>query len=637
MNANRVSRFPGLFLGLLASSGLVSAQAPANRFLDDSTVQVIHLTMDPADWAGLQKNYLLNTWYHATFEWNGITEAIGVRSHGGGSRSPFKPNLRLSFAKYDKSQTLLGLPIVLIKANNEDPSNLREWISMRLFRKMGIPAPRESPAQVFLNGQLLGFYYIVEFEEETFLARNFGENGGYLYEWNDTGYEFDYLGTDPALYARYLDLKTSQAAPDLDTLVKLVQVINQPAGPNFTDENFIAALSQYVEPKAFLTYGATEQALAGSDGLIGGDQGMNNFYLYQFQGTTLYSLIPWDKDFTFSDTGRDIMNGLTSGPNINLLAKRLASIPEYKQAYLGAIVKAASLLGGPGAWADQELTREYGLIRYAAGNDPNKQCMTDGTLHPCGTADFEAGVDYLHRFLRNRSDFVLAQAGAVGYVPATGGPRIASGGLSSLGGSGDVSPGAIVNIAGTALGPVARAATLPLPRIIGETFVTVEGVRAPLFSTSPGNIQFQIPGDIPPGDASVVVSTGGNTTGTEEVTVKPTTPNILAVLHVDGSAVAAGHPAVAVEILSLYATGLGVVDPDGPVGAAAGKLMATVLTPRVSLGNAAVSVTFSGLAPGFVGLYQLNLLMPKAMPAAVAAPLNVVIGTQFVAMQLALQ
>ena len=153
----------------LVCAAVLPGQTQAIPFMDDSQVQIINLTMDPIDWATLQQNYQQNTYYHATFTWNGISENIGVRSRGGGSRSPIKPNLDLNFAKYQKTQTFLGLPFVVIKANNEDASNLREWISMKLFRKMCIPAPREAPAQVYMNGQLLGFYYIVEHLDETFL------------------------------------------------------------------------------------------------------------------------------------------------------------------------------------------------------------------------------------------------------------------------------------------------------------------------------------------------------------------------------------------------------------------------------------------------------------------------------------
>ena len=234
---------------------------------------------------------------------------------------------------------------------------------MKLFRKMGLPAPREAPAQVFVNGQLLGFYFIVEHEDETFLGRNFGESGGYLYEWNDNGsYEFNDLGTDPAQYAPLLDLKTDQDSPDLQNLINLVQTINQPSSASFTDDQFIAALSAYLSPGLFLTHIAIESALAESDGICGGAVGMNNFYLYQFQGQTLYQMIAWDKDYTFSDPNRDILSGITTGTNINLLAQRLIGIPKYRSIFLNALANAEAQLGGAGGWADQEISR---IFRHA--------------------------------------------------------------------------------------------------------------------------------------------------------------------------------------------------------------------------------------------------------------------------------
>ena len=554
---------------LMATCATAFAQVQAIPFLDDSTVQVINITMDPNDWATLQQNYLLNTYYHAAFTWNGIAENVGIRSHGGGSRSPIKPNLDINFAHYTKTQTFLGLPFVLLKANNEDPSNMREWISMKLFRKMGIPAPREASAQVYINGQILGFYYIVEHLDETFLQRDFGESGGYLYEWQSLdNYDFENLGTDPTFYAQFLDLKTDQAAPDLQTFDNLVQVINQPASASFTEEAFIAALSQHLDPKQFLTYGATEQALAGSDSLIGGQQGMNNFDLYQFQGTTVYYFIPWDKDMCFSDWSRDIMDGISNGPNINLLAQRLATIPQYQQVYLNALVKAANLMGGTGGWADSEITREFGVIQAAALDDPNKQCMVSGVLIPCGNEDFESGVQWDHTFLANRSSLVLSEAASDGYQPSTSGPQIAAGEVVSYGGVPALSPGGLATVAGVNLASAAQAASTPLPRVLGNAIVSVEGVRAPLFASAVGGIEFQVPGDIPVGDASIVVSSNGYMSATVDVPVEASVPVILAVLHANGSPVSAVNPPIATETISLYATGLGAVSANLPLGAA---------------------------------------------------------------------
>lgn len=617
---------------VVATCATASAQVQANPFLDDSTVQVINLTMDPNDWATLQQKYELDTYYHATFTWNGIALDVGIRSRGEGSRSPIKPNLDINFAHYEKTQTFLGLPFVVLKANNDDPSNLCEWISMKLFRKMGIPAPREAPAQVYLNGQILGFYYIVEHMDETFLQRDFGESTGYLYDWKSANdYDFGNLGTDPTLYAQFLDLKTDQAAPDLQTFDNLVQAINQPASATFTDDAFIAAVSQYIDPKQFLTYGATEQVLAGTDSLIGGQQGINNLYLYQFGGTTVYYFLPWDKSSAVYDWTRDIMYGISIGPTINLLAQRLASIPQYLQVYLNAAVNAATLMGGTGGWADSEITREYGVIQAAALDDPNKQCMSWGVLSPCGGQDFEDRVVRIHGFFAARSSTVLSEAASDGYQPSAIGPQIAAGGVLSQGGLAALSPGGIATVTGTNLTSAPQSTGAPLPRVLGNTFVSVEGVRAPLFASAAGSIQFQVPGDLPVGDASIVVSSNGDLSATVDMAVQASTPAIAAVVHANGSAVSAANPVVAGETFSLYATGLGAVTTNLPLGAA-GPAYPTATTagfPQVLLGGAPLTITFSGLAPGYVGLYQVNATVPSAsQPGSLTGPLTLAVDGQ---------
>jgi uncharacterized protein (TIGR03437 family) len=343
---------------------------------------------------------------------------------------------------------------------------------------------------------------------------------------------------------------------------------------------------------------------------------MNNFDLYQFQGTTVYYFIPWDKDMCFSDWGRDIMDGISNGPNINLLAQRLAAIPQYLQVYLNALAKAATLMGGTGGWADSELTREYGVIQAAALNDPNKQCMVAGVLIPCGNQDFESGVQWNHEFLASRSSLVLSEAASDGFVASTAGPQIAAAGVSALGGLPVLSPGGLATVTGTNLASSAvQAAAVPLPRVLGNAYVSVEGVRTPLLSMAAGSIEFQVPGDIPGGDASIVVSSNGAMTSTADGAVQASAPAISAVVHADGSAVSAAHPAVAGDTISLYATGMGAVNANLPLGAAApaAPTATTAAVPQIRLGGAPLTVIFSGLAPGYVGLYQVNALVPSAL------------------------
>ncbi len=621
-------------------SPVVFAQTEANAFFDDTQVQVLNITMDPADWAALQQNYLQNTYYQATMAWNGVSVSLGIRSHGGGgSRSPVKPNLDFNFAHYTKNQTFLGLPFILLKANNEDPSNLHDWISTKLYRKMGLPATREAPAQLYINGTLLGFYYIVEHMDESIVQRNFGESGGYLYEWEyGMDYEFGNLGTDPSVYGQFLDLKTDQTSPDLQTFANFIQAVNQ---TGLSEAAYISGLSQYMDPKLFLSYCAIENVLSESDGVLDGISGLNNFYLYQFQGTTLYQMLAWDKDRTFTDPARSILDGVTTGTYINVLAQKLYSFPDYKAVYLSELTRAATLFGGSSGWAASEITREYNVINTAALNDPNKQCDYNGAGPvPCGSADFQSGISALQTFLATRSMFVTQSALTAGYQPLTANPQLQAAQLGTTGSAASqLSPGALATVTGTNFGASAQAANIPLPRILGTTFVAIDGVRAPLLSTSTSQIQLQVPGDLPAGTPSVVVSSGGAMSNALSVTTLAATPAILAVVRANGSAVTAGNAPVAGEYVTIYAIGLGSVTPDVTLGSipGSGTVATTIVSPQVSLGGTVLSQTFSGLVPGYVGLYQVNAQLSTALPQGSTAQLVLSSGGQSAAVQIALQ
>ena len=74
------------------------------------------------------------------------------------------------------------------------------------------------------------------------------------------------------------------------------------------------------------------------------------------------------------------------------------------------------------------------------------------------------------------------------------------------------------------------------------------------------------------------------------------------------------HPAVIGETVLIYSNGLGAVQSEPPAGTAANG-QATVATPAVSIGGISAKVTFSGLAPGFAGLNQINAVIPVGVPA----------------------
>jgi uncharacterized protein (TIGR03437 family) len=74
----------------------------------------------------------------------------------------------------------------------------------------------------------------------------------------------------------------------------------------------------------------------------------------------------------------------------------------------------------------------------------------------------------------------------------------------------------------------------------------------------------------------------------------------------------AAHPATKGETVLIYCTGLGVVSSPPDDGTAANG-QATVATTTVTIGGVSAAVSFSGLAPGFVGLYQVNAAVPSGI------------------------
>jgi uncharacterized protein (TIGR03437 family) len=97
------------------------------------------------------------------------------------------------------------------------------------------------------------------------------------------------------------------------------------------------------------------------------------------------------------------------------------------------------------------------------------------------------------------------------------------------------------------------------------------------------------------------------------------------IIHVDNSWVSSNSPAKAGEILIVWATGIGKLSQLATTGAASpGSPPAQAVDlPTVTVGGAAAVVQFAGLAPGLVGLVQINIQLPSTLPAGASLPLVV--------------
>lgn len=151
---------------------------------------------------------------------------------------------------------------------------------------------------------------------------------------------------------------------------------------------------------------------------------------------------------------------------------------------------------------------------------------------------------------------------------------------------------------------------------------------ATLTATTAGGASAGIPVAIAPA-APAIFSTNQQGTG-QGVVLIASSGEIAAPT---GSIEGRGHrPANKGEFLTIYCLGLGDVDNRPATGAtspSAEPLGRVRVMPTVTIGDVNAEVTFAGLAPGFVGLYQINVRIPDDAPSGAAV--NLVINTSGVA------
>jgi len=239
-------------------------------------------------------------------------------------------------------------------------------------------------------------------------------------------------------------------------------------------------------------------------------------------------------------------------------------------------------------------------------------------------------------------------------VAASGDPFINANGsvnAASFAPGGAVAPGSIAAIFGSNLATsVATAASIPLPTTLGGATMQFNGNMAvPKFFAAGSQINIQIPWELQGAGSANLVDTVSNVTSpVEPVSLAMFSPGLFAtnqqgtgqgaVLIANTTIFAAPAGSIpgstsraavrGVDFLEIYCTGLGAVDNQPATGdaALANPLSATTSTPQVTIGGAPATVLFSGLAPGFVGLYVLTLQVPAGSPVGNAVAVVLTIG-----------
>jgi minor extracellular serine protease Vpr len=259
--------------------------------------------------------------------------------------------------------------------------------------------------------------------------------------------------------------------------------------------------------------------------------------------------------------------------------------------------------------------------------------------------------DMSERVLRQTAliGILISFAGVAAAQPAVvpGGVLNAASFAKNASGQGTpVAPGSLVSIFGTSLGSSqADASTVPFSTALGGVSVKFNGIDAPMRDVVPAAqlLNVQIPFNVLPagqtsGTVNVVVTVFGTQTAPQPVQIVPQAPGIFTIPPGVGNAVLVNlsaapdptsgliaAPAGSIQGLTtgpiargsfafMYATGLGIMTPPVANGDADGARHDALTLPKLTIGGVDATVLFAGQAPGFPGVYQVNLQIPNNAP-----------------------
>jgi spore coat protein CotH len=392
-------------MGLLPGCSLRPDAHSGDKNIDpfyQDRVAKVRVVMPEADWQALQARAYNKEYYKADFWFDDeLVPSVGIRTKGNASlqetvnwKSPRFP-LAIDFNLFSQERTFHGLKKVHFNNGWSDPTLIRDVISYEVFAKMGIPSPRASIVDLYVNDHRLGVYTMAEAVDTAMLSRFFSDTTGNLYkpevasarlDWTektatkpfammammpkpaettdtvteqnwgggrlgeilrawgdeDTAVEYTSNTTEPvkassmAMPRNYLEgvgLKTNQDDPDYTGLFKLLDVLN-----NEPDETFPQEIEKVLDVDEALKFFAVSAGIVHLDNYIGIG---HNTYLYEVNGK--FTVIPWDLNMTFGTFNAGIRkNGIinwyidepTSGPMKRFpLVNRLLNHPPYLEKY----------------------------------------------------------------------------------------------------------------------------------------------------------------------------------------------------------------------------------------------------------------------------------------------------------------
>ena len=284
---------------IITGSGLSSHATNSDRLFPNDRLTVVEVIMDNNDWDLMRRehhhlftapapesghraspyNYYLAT---AIIDGERI-ENVGIRKKGFlGSASAHRPSLKLNFDKFVKGREFRGLDLMTLNNNDQDASQLKQYLTYKLFNEGGIESPRCALAKVTVNGKYLGVYSHVESVNKQFVKRRFKDGKGNLYEGQGADFRKGFFDK--------FEKKTNKKKSDYSDVEALTRALES------DQEGLFKSLEKVLNVNQYLRYW-TMESLVGHRDSYSGNQ--NNFLVYNEPTSGLFHFIPWGTDGSF--------------------------------------------------------------------------------------------------------------------------------------------------------------------------------------------------------------------------------------------------------------------------------------------------------------------------------------------------
>ena len=315
----------------------------------------------------------------------------------------------------------------------------------------------------------------------------------------------------------------------------------------------------------------------------------------------------------------DAYNFVTSWHLASLLAKTTPTvtlaISPSSIATSGSATLTATVRSTDGSTCSGTVTFSVGSILLGTGSLSSSSGKATATVTVSGSAaGFSPGFDAitatysgdsLHNPATVSGGLLVVNASSV--TPSIGGVTDAASYQQSY------APGMVMSIFGTQLALSTNiGSTLPLPTVLDNVSVTVNGVEAPLYYVSPTQLNAQIPYETPAsGEVPLLIENNGQTASTT-IQMAAVAPGIFT--DTDGAVIPTSIAARG-QTIALYLTGVGAIQPSVATGAAPspGTTPVPAQSTLVTVGGVDALTTYVGVPSWAVGVLQINFIVPSTV------------------------